>query len=68
MREAVTRAVAFQRELAIAEDRDARAAIEAAGCEITTLSAGEHAQFRAAVRPLLDDARKTYGTELFHMI
>ena len=49
MREAVARAVAFQRELAIAEDRDARATIEAAGCEITELTADEHAQFRAAV-------------------
>ena len=68
MREAVARAVAFQRELAIAEDRDARAAIEAAGCEITTLTANEHAQFRAAVTPLLDDARRTYGAELFNML
>ncbi len=68
MREAVARAVAFQRDLAIAEDRDARAAIEAAGCEITELTAEEHAQFRAAVTPLLDEARRTYGAELFHMI
>ncbi len=64
MREAVARAVAFQRDLAIAEDRDARAAIEAAGCEITALTANEHAQFRAAVAPLLDDARRPYGAEL----
>jgi TRAP-type C4-dicarboxylate transport system substrate-binding protein len=68
MREAVARAVAFQRELAIAEDRDARAAIEAAGCEITALTADEHAQFRAAVTPLLDDARRTYGAALFNML
>ena len=68
MREAVARAVAFQRELAIAEDRDARAAIEAAGCEITALTADDHAQFRAAVTPLLDDARRTYGAELFNML
>ena len=68
MREAVARAVAFQRELAIAEDRDARAAIEAAGCEITALTADEHAQFRAAVSPLLDDARRTYGAALFNML
>ena len=57
----VSRAVAFQRELAIAEDREARAAIVAEGCEITELTADEHAQFRAAVAPLLDEARKTYG-------
>jgi TRAP-type transport system periplasmic protein len=68
MREAVARAVGFQRELAIAEDRDARAAIEAAGCEITALTADEHAQFRAAVAPLLDDARRTYGAALFNML
>ncbi len=68
MRAAVARAVAFQRELAIAEDRDARAAIAAAGCEITELTADEHAQFRAAVAPLTDEARKIYGRELFHMI
>ena len=68
MREAVARAVAFQRELAIAEDRDARAAIEAAGCEITALTADDHAQFRAAVTPLLDDARRTYGAALFNML
>ena len=68
MREAVTRAVAFQRELAIAEDRDARAAIEAAGCEITELTENEHAQFRDAVAPLLDEARETYDNRLFEMI
>src|ERR1700720_218030 len=44
MRDAVKRAVAFQRDLAIEEDREARAAIEAAGCEITQLIAAEHAQ------------------------
>jgi TRAP-type transport system periplasmic protein len=68
MREAVTRAVAFQRELAIEEDREARAAIAAAGCEITELTAAEHAQFRAAVAPLLNDARKTYGEKLFDLV
>jgi TRAP-type transport system periplasmic protein len=68
MREAVTRAVAFQRELAIDEDRDARAAILAAGCEITALTAAEHAQFRAAVAPLLDQARGTYGRAMFDLI
>jgi len=68
MRAAVNRAVAWQRDLAIAEDRHARAAIEAAGCEITELTADEHAQFRAAVAPLLDDARTTYGQKLFEMI
>jgi TRAP-type C4-dicarboxylate transport system substrate-binding protein len=68
MRAAVTQAVAFQRDLAIAEDREARAAIEAAGCEIVELTAAEHAQFAAAVAPLLAEARKTYGPETFAMV
>jgi TRAP-type C4-dicarboxylate transport system substrate-binding protein len=68
MRDAVTRAIAFQRELAIEEDGAARAAIEAAGCEITELTDDEHAQFRAAVTPLLAEARDAYGEELFAMI
>jgi TRAP-type C4-dicarboxylate transport system substrate-binding protein len=68
MREAVARAVALQRDLAIAEDRDARAAIEAAGCEITELTATEHAKFRDAVAPLLDQARGTYDGRLLAMI
>jgi TRAP-type C4-dicarboxylate transport system substrate-binding protein len=68
MRAAVNKAVAFQRNLAIEEDREARAAIEAAGCEITELAAGETAQFRAAVAPLLSEARKTYERRLFAMI
>ena len=68
MREAVVKAIAFQRELAIEEDREARAAIEAAGCEITALSAEQHAQFREAVAPLLDEARRTYGAEMFEKV
>jgi len=68
MRDAVTRAVAYQRQLAIEEDREARAAIQAAGCEITVLSAAEHAQFRNAVDPLLDDARRVYGADMFEMV
>jgi TRAP-type transport system periplasmic protein len=68
MTEAIKRAVAFQRELAIEEDRQARAAILAEGCEITELTADEHAQFRAAVAPLLNEARGTYGSEMFDLI
>ena len=68
MREAVARAVALQRDLAIAEDRDARAAIEAAGCEITELTATEHGQFGSAVALLLDQARGTYDRRLLAMI
>src|SRR5215469_3309905 len=68
MREAVVKAVAFQRELAIAEDREARAAIKAAGCEITALMPEAHVLFREAVDPLLQDARRTYGADVFEMV
>ena len=67
-REAVRRAVEFQRGLAVEEDREARAAILAAGCEITELTADEHALFRAAVDPLLTEARGTYGRAMFELI
>jgi TRAP-type C4-dicarboxylate transport system substrate-binding protein len=65
---AIERAVAFQRELAIDEDRAARAAILAEGCEITELTASEHAKFRDAVAPLTVEARGTYGQKLFDMV
>src|SRR3984885_10039685 len=68
MRTAIERAVEFQRELAIEEDGTARAAILAEGCEITELTASEHAKFRDAVAPLLAQARGTYGQEMFDMI
>ena len=68
MRAAVKRAVAFQRDLAIEEDRTARAAIEQEGCEITALTADEHSQFRAAVAPLLTEAQGTYGRKMFKLI
>jgi TRAP-type C4-dicarboxylate transport system substrate-binding protein len=68
MRDAVMRAIALQRELAIDEDREARATIEAAGCEIAELTADEHAQFRAAVAPLLGGAKQTYGRKMFDLI
>jgi TRAP-type transport system periplasmic protein len=67
MRDAVAQAVAFQRELAIEEDREARAAILSEGCEIIELSAAEHAAFRAAVAPLLD-ARTIYGDKMFDLV
>ena len=68
MRDAITRAVDFQRGLAIEEDREARAAILAAGCEITELNAEQHTQFRTAVAPLLSEARTTYGRQMFDLI
>ena len=67
MREAVTAAVAFQRELHIREEEDAQAAIVAQGCAMVELSGAEHDAFAAAVKPLTDEARGTYGSELFDL-
>jgi tripartite ATP-independent transporter DctP family solute receptor len=68
MRLAVTDAVAFQRRLHVQEEEDARAAIVAQGCDIVELTATEHNAFAAAVQPLLDEARGTYGRELFDLV
>ncbi len=68
MTAAIGRAVEFQRGLAIEEDREARAAILAAGCEITALSPEQHGQFQAAVAPLLAEARGTYGKAMFGLL
>jgi TRAP-type C4-dicarboxylate transport system substrate-binding protein len=67
MRNAVTEAIAFQRELHEQEEKDARKAIEAEGCEIVALTAAEHDAFAAAVGPLRDDAGRTYGRELMDL-
>lgn len=68
MQRAVKDAVAFQRELAIEEDKDARRAILAQGCEIAELTADEHSQFEAAVKPLHDEARESFGQKLFSLL
>ena len=65
MREAVKEAVVFQRQLAVEEDKQSRAAIEKEGCEIVE---ADHAAFVATVQPLLKDARNTYGEEIFAML
>ena len=67
MRTAVTEAVAFQRGLHVQEEEDARKAIEAQGCEIVELGAAEHDAFAAAVEPLLNEARATFGRALFDL-
>jgi TRAP-type C4-dicarboxylate transport system substrate-binding protein len=67
-REAVREAVLWQRDQAVIEDQEARAAAEAEGCEMHELTAEQHAQFAKAVQPLLDDARSVYGAEMFRMI
>ena len=68
MQKVVTEAVAFQRRLAVEEHEQSRKVIEDAGCEIVELNAKEHAAFVAAVQPLLADARKMYGEEMFKMV
>src|SRR6185437_10714440 len=45
MQKAVQHAVAVQRDLAVEEDREARTAILAQGCEIAEVTAHEHAAF-----------------------
>jgi len=65
MQSAVTDAVAFQRSLHVQEEEDARKAIVAQGCEIVELTAKEHDAFRAAVQPLLEEARGSFGEDLF---
>jgi len=68
MRNAVNDAVLFQRDLAVAEEEEARRKIEAEGCEIVEISADEHAKFAEAVRPVLGDFRRTYGDDLFGLV
>ena len=67
MRSAITHAIAFQRELHVQEEQDARKAIEAQGCEIVDLGAAEHDAFAAAVEPLINEARATFGRALFDL-
>ncbi len=68
MQDAVTQAVAFQRQLAVEEHEASRKAIEDAGCEIVELNADEHAAFVDAVQPLLADARTMYGEAMFKLV
>ena len=67
MRSAVTDAIAFQRELHVQEEADARKAIETEGCDIVELTSKEHDAFAAAVQPLLDEASGTFGRELIDL-
>jgi TRAP-type C4-dicarboxylate transport system substrate-binding protein len=68
MRDAVREAVAFQREEAIREHEDARAAIVAQGCEIAALPREAHEGFVKAVQPLHDEARRSYGKQALALI
>jgi TRAP-type C4-dicarboxylate transport system substrate-binding protein len=68
MTEAVRAAVLFQRDLGIVEDREARAAIEREGCEISQLDPDQHESFRSAVKPIYADARRAYRPELLDLL
>ena len=61
MQAAVKDAIAFQRELHVREEEDARRTIEAEGCQIAELSPDEHRAFAAAVQPIYGEARAQYG-------
>lgn len=68
MRKAAAEAVAFQRGLAIEEEREARAAIEAEQCRIEELSADEHELFARAVAPMMAEAEGVYGKEMLRYV
>lgn len=68
MQKAVTEAVAYQRTLAADEHEQSHKAIEAAGGAIVEMTPQERAAFVAAVQPLLADARKMYGEEMFRLL
>jgi TRAP-type C4-dicarboxylate transport system substrate-binding protein len=67
MQKAVREAVAFQRDLHVQEEEEARKAIEAQGCEVAELTAAERDVFAAAVMPLINEARATFGPVLFDL-
>jgi len=63
MRNAAIDAVAFQRELAGEEERQARTAMQDRGCEILELAPDAREAFVAAVRPLRAEARQLDASE-----
>jgi TRAP-type C4-dicarboxylate transport system substrate-binding protein len=68
MRQAVMEAVAFQRDLHVREEEDARKAIEQEKCEIVELTPDGHDAFARAVEPIHGEARRLYGRELFALV
>lgn len=68
MQTAVTDAIAFQRDLHVHEEEDARRTVEAAGCEIAELTPDEHNAFTAAVKPIYGEAREQYGKDLLDLV
>lgn len=68
MRNAAIDAVAFQRELAGEEERQARTAIQDRGCEILELAPDAREAFVAAVRPLRAEARQLDASEALDLV
>lgn len=61
-------AVAEQRELGMAEDREARQAIEEAGGDIIELTETAQHAFRDAVQSLLDEADQEYDRDILKVV
>jgi len=68
IQKAAREAILAQRELAVAEEKVARKAIEDAGGEVIELTAKERAAFVTAVQPLHEEARKRFGDEVFALL
>ena len=64
---AATRAVALQRGLASATERDLRSRLESGGLQFVDLTAEEKLAFRKASGPAIDLARRELGDELFKL-
>ena len=62
---AVTAATVAQRGFAAAADDEILAKLDPAENEVVRLSADQRATFAAAVAPVIDDVRATFGEELF---
>jgi TRAP-type transport system periplasmic protein len=65
--EATQDSISFQRDLAVEEAVAAEKEIAAEGCEIVTLTRGEHAAFLQAVGPQHADAREIFGDAIFRL-
>jgi tripartite ATP-independent transporter DctP family solute receptor len=64
---AAKEAIAFQRDLHVQEEEEARRAILAEGCEIVEPGAEEHAAFVKAVAPIFAEARQQYDDGLLEL-
>ena len=68
MNDAVREATAYQRGLAVQEEDVSQQALVAENCEITELTDAEREAFRAAVAPMYDEARETFGNTMFDLL